>query len=164
MILTPEHKQLLFQIVRGHADAAEFCIVICEILHTWDDLIDKDKPVSPETINKTFWIALVDLPRNPFYQQHAHDLIPCLMLAIQNWHAANEMELNQSETDKEIAFILRSSYADVVIQAAFLVGGYEWARQITPKVRREFHKETYAGYRGNLEKQFSDAAQVAGGD
>jgi hypothetical protein len=161
MTLTTEQQQLLYQVVRGHPDAAEFCITLVEVLHLWDDLIDKDKPVSPEAINKAFWQALVELPRNRFYQEHFHDLIPCLMTAIQNWHAANGMEETGSELDKEIAFILRSSYADIVIQAAHLTGGYDWARQITPLVRREFHKETYAGYRVNLAKQTADATELA---
>jgi hypothetical protein len=164
MTITPEQRQLLYQAVRGHPEAAEFCITLVEILHTWDDLIDRDKPVSPEAINQAFWLALVELPLNPFYQVHFHDLIPCLMTAILNWHAANDMEATESEADKEIAFILRSSYADVVEQAARLVGGYDWARQVTPLIRREFHKEGYAGYRVNLTKQFALAAQAAAGE
>jgi hypothetical protein len=164
MTLTPEQQRLLYEAVRGHADAIEFCITLVEVLHIWDDLIDKDKPVSPEKINQAFWKALVELPRNPFYAAHAHDLIPCLMTAIQNWHAANLMEATESEADKGIAFILRSSYADIVIQAAYLIGGCAWARVVTPKIRREFHREGYAGYRANLAKQFNDAAQLTAGD
>jgi hypothetical protein len=164
MTLTPEQQQFLYQMLRSNSDATEFCCTLIEVLHTWDDLIDRDKPVSPEKINQAFWQALVELPRNPFYQQHFHDLIPCLMVAIQNWYAANAMEATESEADKAIAFILRSSYADIVIQAAYLIGGCAWARVVTPKIRREFHREGYAGYRANLTKQFNDAAQVAAGE
>jgi hypothetical protein len=164
MTLTSEQQQLLYQVVRGHSEAAEFCIMLIEVLHLWDDLIDRDKPILPEAINKAFWQALVELPRNSFYQEHFHDLIPCLMTAILNWHAANAMEATPSEPDKEIAFILRSSYADIVIQAAHLCGGYDWAIQITPLIRREFHKEGYAGYRINLAKQATDAANLTQGD
>jgi hypothetical protein len=164
MTLTTEQQQLLYQAVRGHPEAAEFCITLVEVLHTWDDLIDRDKPVSSEQINSAMWKALVEIPRNPFYQAHFHDLIPCLTTAILNWHAANLMEATESEADKEIAFTLRSSYADVVEQAAHLCGGYEWARQVIPLIRREFHREGYAGYRANLTKQFDLAAQAAAGD
>jgi hypothetical protein len=164
MTLTQEQQLLLHQAVHGHPDAAAFLITLIEILHAWDDLIDRDKPVSPEMINWAFWRALVELPRNCFYQEHFHDLNPILGMAIQNWHAANLMESTESEADKEISFILRSAYADIVIQAAYLVGGYEWSRQVSVPVRREFHKEGYAGYRNNLAKQFNDAAQAAAGE
>lgn len=164
MILTQEQQQFLYEVVRGHPDATEFCILLIEILHVWDDLIDRDKPVSPEMINSTFWKSLIELPRNPFYQLHFHDLNPILSVAIQNWHAANSMEATELDADKEIAFILRSSYADLVIKAAYLIGGYHWARQVTPRIRREVHKEGYVGYRHNLAKQFTDAVNMTAGD
>jgi hypothetical protein len=160
MKITPQQRQLLLQLVCGHADAAEFCTLWCEVMHIWDDLIDKDKEVTDELINKVFWKALVELPQNPFYAAHFHLLNPVMMTAIQNWHAATDMEATDSDADKEIAFITRSNYGDVVIQAAYLTGGYEWARHVTLLIRREFHREGYAGYRRNLVKQAHDAAQL----
>jgi hypothetical protein len=163
MTLTPEqqHKtwdELISWAVCGDADAAAFCMMVCSIAQLWDDLIDKDKPIDPEHINRGFWIALVELPRNRFYQRHFEDLNPLWMVTIQNWHAANYMEAGGTEAELEIAFIIRSACADIVIQAALLVGGYEWARKVTPTIHRISHAEGLDGYKANLAKQFADAA------
>ena len=36
-------------------------------MHTWDDLVDKDKPVSEADINGAFVALMVHVPANPFY-------------------------------------------------------------------------------------------------
>jgi hypothetical protein len=50
----------------GNTDALNLFHHLVELIHIWDDLIDKDKPVSDEQINKAFLIALVYMPSNPF--------------------------------------------------------------------------------------------------
>jgi hypothetical protein len=130
------------------------------IAHCWDDLIDKDKPIDPEAINLAFWQALVDLPRNRFYQRHFDLLNPLFMTVIQNWHAANVMEKNGTAPDLEIAFIIRSGCVDLLIQAATLVGGYSHAREVTPVLHRIAHSDGLKGFKAKLKKQFADAQQI----
>lgn len=148
---------MLLRVVCGNESAAHFLDLITNILHLWDDLQDKDKPITAEDINLAFWNALIELPRNAFYRQNFAELNPILAVAIQNWHAANEMEATESADDKQIAFIVRSSYVDLVIQSARICGGYEWARKVTTEIRRFWHGETFAGYLKNL------AIEKAGG-
>jgi hypothetical protein len=139
--------------MRGNVSAVQFLELITNILHLWDDLHDKDKPIADRDVDRGFWNALIELPRNSFYCQNFAALNTTLTLAIQNWHAANVMEDSDSETDKEIAFIVRSSYVDLVILCALIVGGYEWSREITPEIRRLWHNETLAGYKANLAQE-----------
>jgi hypothetical protein len=139
-------------------------MAVCAIVQCWDDLIDKDKSVSPETINRTFWTALVELPRNPFYRRHFDVLNPLWITGIQNWHAANTFEAGGSEPELEIAFIIRSCCADFLLQAATCVGGYEWARIVTPAIHRVCHSEGLQGYKQNLIKQFREADKLSGGE
>jgi len=47
-----------------------------DLLHTWDDLVDKDKPVSEIEINRAFLTALVYLPANPFYRSIQDAILP----------------------------------------------------------------------------------------
>jgi hypothetical protein len=156
-----EYEKLVLQAVCGNHDAADFCITTYSIMHCWDDLIDKDKPVDPEAINLAFWQVLVVLPRNRFYQRHFDCLNPLFMTMIQNWHAANAMEKNGTDADLEIAFIIRSGCVDLLIQAATLVGGYSHAREVTPLIHRIAHSDGLAGFKANLAKQFADAAELA---
>jgi hypothetical protein len=52
-----------------------------ELAHTWDDLIDRDKEVTDDAINKAFAIALVYLPANPFYQRIQPQILPMWLSA-----------------------------------------------------------------------------------
>ena len=148
-----ENHDLCVKVMRGHVSATAFLDMICSILHLWDDLHDKDKAIADEQVDRAFWDALIELPRNAFYVQNFAALNTVLSVAIQNWHAANDMEDSTSDDDKEIAFIIRSAYVDLVILSATIIGGYDWAREVTPEIRRFWHNETLAGYKANLAKE-----------
>jgi hypothetical protein len=147
----------------GNQAAAAFLETITTVLHFWDDLVDKDKPLPDSHINKCMWMVLVELPRNPFYRANFEDLNPVLVIAIQNWLAANVMEAGDSGSDKQIAFITRSSYVDIVIQTATICGGFEFGQGIALEARRLWHGEGFDGYLANLQKQFTDAEIMKGG-
>lgn len=142
-------------LMMGNRSAAMFLAQMVEILHLWDDLIDHDKPVDDKSIHDAFYAALVLLPRNEFYMQNFDHLNPILINAITNWHVANRMEREGDEYQHRIAYILRSSYADLITQSALLVGGPEYANEVGFTNRMNAHKETWEGYIANL------AAEVA---
>jgi hypothetical protein len=134
------------KVLRGNIDAENFIQTLGNIAHVWDDLIDKDRTPTDEEINHCFWQALVELPRNRFYQAHFQELQPLVCIAIQNWMAANTLEKEKRSGDLEIAFIIRSSYINIVIHSALLLGGYEWAKAVTPDLRRFWHDEGFQQY------------------
>lgn len=146
-------RDLALEVAKGDAAAAEFMLQMCRVMHLWDDLIDKDKAVSDAQINEAFQLALVDIPRNPFYARHFVALNAHVQTAITNWHVATRMEREGGDYEKSIAFILRSSYMDLFTQVAQIVGGPEWAVEMAHKTRLLTHKETYAGYLMNLERE-----------
>jgi hypothetical protein len=151
---------LILDAVRGNREAAAFLADCFEVCHFWDDLIDRDKPVTPEYINQSMWRALVHIPRNRFYRAHMDELQPVISSTIINWHTANAMEAERNPDDMPLAFVLRSSYADVIVTAANIVGGPAWASDVALRFRRQVHSETLAGYKKNLEKQDADAARL----
>ncbi len=163
--LTDNHRVLIGQASCGNADAAAFLTTIVEVLHFWDDLIDDDRALSNTEINERMWQALVLLPRNRFYREHLNDLSPILAQAVLNWMTANTMEnkVGGGGLDLPIAFIIRSSYVDLISQVALICGGFQWAQQITLAARRSAHGETYPGYLANLDKQFADAVTLKAG-
>lgn len=149
--------EIIAKALRGNPDAIGFFGMLYSIFQVWDDLIDRDKKVSDNDINNAFWRALVELPLNPFYRANFNALHPLLSTSILNWHAANRMEATDSEADKEIAFIIRSAYVDLLIQSALIVGGVQWAIEMTPAIRRFWHGEGLAGYKAALAEQFERA-------
>lgn len=138
--------------VMDDEDALAFLRAIANVLHTWDDLTDHDKPVSDEDVFSAFWTCLIGLPENPFYRQNEGVLRPVLANAIINWRIANNLERSESktETDMICAFIIRSAYVDLVTASAALIGGVDHAATIGAEVRRWAHKEGFDKYLSNL--------------
>lgn len=139
--------------LQGHHAAIDCVWLIFSIGHVWDDLIDRDRHVTDEEIHAAFWQALVLLPTNSFYVQHITTLYPILLNTIVNWRAATAMERTGEARDREVAFVLRAGYADLLSMSALLVGGQEWSIQVTPEIRRWMHEESYAEYLDNLRRE-----------
>jgi hypothetical protein len=135
----------------GDADALAYLQELARALHLWDDLVDRDHPLDPRHLDATFTAMLVTLPLNPFVRAHAEQLMPVLLQAIINWKAATVMErAPRDATDLHGAFVIRSSYVDMVSAVAALKGGLEFAARIAMDVRRWAHGEGYDGYLTNL--------------
>lgn len=117
--------------------------------HLWDDLIDRDQEVSPESIDGAFWRVMVSIPSNPFYQRHINELQPVIATAILDWFAANELETGDDH-ERHISYTLRCGILSIITYCAMLVGGPEWARAIGPEIRRFGQRETLAEYMGDL--------------
>jgi hypothetical protein len=152
--VTSEEKvtqEAMQRVCLGNQDAIRFLNDITDVLHLWDDLIDRDHELPDAHINKTMWIALVALPRNPFYVQHFMALNSILVTAIVNWQIATDMERKPSSDNEEvIAFIIRSSYIDIITLVAVLCGGPDHATSIMREARQLWHSEELSGYRQNL--------------
>lgn len=148
--------------LRNHDQAVEVFLRLREILHTWDDLIDQDREVNLEAVNRAFFDLLVGLGQIPFWRAHQDRLSPVLVAAIANWHAANQFEAADDERRLHIAFIIRSDYANLLIVLAYLVGGYEWMREVTPTIRDLWTDETFASYLDNLASERQARAQKKG--
>jgi hypothetical protein len=130
---------------QGNAAATMLCLDLLEIVHVWDDLIDKDKPVSDGQIDAAFRKLMLDLPMNPFWQAHSGMLIPALQSSWLQWHAANVMERELRPGDKEKAYMLRAAVYQVFHLCAALCGGFEWAKSVGPEIYR-LYGETAESY------------------
>ncbi len=73
----------------GNQDALNMYRMFIDLTHTWDDLVDKDRDVSPEDINRAFSIALIYLPANPFYRSIESAVVPMLLMSLSAYHTAN---------------------------------------------------------------------------
>lgn len=143
------------QLCKGDQSAIEFCASIIDVSALYDDLIDKDKPITDEMIHHLMWVALVVLPRNTFYQNNFHVFNPLIMNAIQNWKLANQLEKEQAGADDlSIAFIVRSSYADILRMVAYCLGGDAYALECGVAIRRFVHDEGFAAYREEMTQKF----------
>ena len=149
-------KDAIKSIFKNNTSAIEFYSDICDTLHFWDDLVDKDTVIEDKTVHDMMDALLFRLPLNSFYRQHEVFLRPILLNSIMNWRVANEMERHpQDENDLYIAFILRSAYVDLLSIGAVLVFGQDAAIPIVLKLRRAIHSEGIFDYIENLENERS---------
>jgi len=121
------NREILTPILMGNEDAIAFVLDLWNVVCTWDDLVDKDKPRTDAEINAAFETALIDLPRNAFYAEHFNILNPLVASAILDWHTSNALNAAGGEQNVREAFHLRCSGYDIVTMSAKLIGGNELA-------------------------------------
>lgn len=131
-------------------DAVNFILDFGEICEVWDDLIDKDKPLSDERIHNTFWILLTQIPINPFFERNKLMLIPLLISGINAWLDANDLEKGDLN-DQVFSYVLRDWYMEFVSFIIYLTRGREKMRELSLEIRSFFtHNETLDEYREKL--------------
>lgn len=101
-------------------------------MELWDDLIDKD-PASDERVNNAFYLALVTLPRNPFYRENFALLNPLMESAVFDWWTANEYETEKKHL--HTAYMLKTGIHTIITMSARIIGGAEWAKQVNSDMR-----------------------------
>ena len=126
--------------MQGDMDAVGLVMSVVKIADVWDNLIDGDKPVSKEDINNAFWLACVDIPRNPVYRKYQLDITTVFSTGIINWFVANKLQAGD-EHAKQIAHVTRYSIADVSLYLATAIGGIEWAAEVGPELRLRSQKD-----------------------
>lgn len=131
-MITKEH---LDRWLKGNAEAISFIIAMHDVAEIWDDLIDQDNEIDPERINKAFYLTLIQIPRNGFYQRNFNLLSPIVESAILDWHTANELEKRGGEDDLHTAYGLRCASQSLTVLSARIIGGHEWAKDVNLEIR-----------------------------
>lgn len=142
-------REDLVRALKGNMDAVYFCEAWFRVTQVWDDLIDKDRPVSDVDINKAFFTCLVDIPSNPFFARHAGYLVPIINAAIVDFQDANILEKG-SDREKMVAYVIRDTATTIVTHCAYIVGGYEWMSKIGTMVRTSLHDEDFEIYKQSI--------------
>ena len=143
-----QRDELIGQWLNYNLHARDFLIDIGHAFEVWDDLIDRDKPVSDEAINGAFVRLLFDLPTNPFYAANAAYLRPLLMAGVNAWLDSTVLEKEGTPWATVWAYALRDWYMEIVPACAFLIGGFEHMRRVSLEARRFFQAETLEEYKG----------------
>jgi hypothetical protein len=131
----------------GNHEAAEIFNMLCELVDTWDNLIDRDVDCRQESINAAFRVALVGLPNNRLYAALMPQLVPMWEMVISAYEVANKFEQDKDEHGLELSHTLRYAIGHMV---AFLViacvGAYE-AKSILPRMWKYIISERFDEYR-----------------
>jgi hypothetical protein len=131
----------------GNQDALNLFHSLVDLVHIWDDLIDKDKPVTDEEINRAFLIALAYMPTNPFYQKIQHQIIPMWVTAAAAFEVANKFEREKDEHGIEIAHNLRYAAGHVVAYMCIICVGNDKAKEFLPNIWKTIVDDRFEDYR-----------------
>jgi hypothetical protein len=140
-----EDSRLLDWMQGNHA-AANFLLLAGELSQIADDFVDGDTQDSAK-MHRMLHIALVDIPLNPFYQQHSLFLIPVLSTIITQWDLSNRLQNDESEMHRMHAYVLREAADSLVQISAYLVSGSsQWAQVVAEQAQRFYHEEPFEAW------------------
>lgn len=131
----------------GNLDGLAILQFLSELLHTWDDLIDLDKPLTESSTNRAFLICLVGLPMNPVYQRIQTSIAPLWLSIVSAYETANHFERTHDEHGLEIAHTLRYAAGQIVALAMIECQGYEQAQKYMPAMWKACVFERFEPYR-----------------
>lgn len=145
-------REFLFYAFKGDEHAVQFILDLTYVVGIWDDMIDRDKDIAPADVNTAFATAMIGMPRNPFFQRHANDLLPVMSIGVTNYLIANQYESGDIEA-RALAHVMRYSIVDVATHVATLIGGMAWAESVGPELRRRGQRDTLDNYLQEMEKK-----------
>lgn len=127
--------------------AVQFVLIYADICEVWDDLIDKDKPIHDDDINRAFLQALVALPANDFFVAHRHQMLPLMVSGINAWMDSTTYEKGGSDHQRVFSYVLRDWYMELVSMVIYITRGWSYLRDVSIEVREFFtHHETLDQY------------------
>lgn len=115
--------------------------------HIWDDIVDKDRDLPDEDINKAFSIALLNLPANPFYYEILPHILPFWEMVISSYETANHFEATKDAHGIEIAHSLRYAAGHIVAFAIIRCVGWEKSKEYLPLMWKDVFFERFDEYR-----------------
>lgn len=146
-MISEEEKDSWAEWADGNADLINICEMFAVMSHTWDDLIDRDKPVSQEAINEAFRIALVYLPSNRLYQTFMPQILPMWLSVISAYEVANAFEKERDAHGIEIAHALRYATGNILAFLMLSIMPKEKATKNISRMWKSLMCERYDDYR-----------------
>jgi len=127
----------------GNQHAVDFLNCLFDAVELWDDLIDKDVVVEDSHVNRVFMSLMFSLPSNPWFMANYTYYQPLIMASINGFHDANEMAKSDKKHLRNLAFHVRNLGIEIHIATAFLLGGFEHMRKVSPEIREFYAFETF---------------------
>lgn len=131
----------------GNQDALLVYQWFAHMLHTWDDLIDKDKEVTERQINDMMLMALVYLPSNKFYASIQQQILPMWMNVVTSYEAANQYEQNKDEHGIELSHTLRYAVGQIVAYMITVCSGRDKSAIYIPEMWKAVACERFDEYK-----------------
>jgi len=119
-------------VTKGNEDAKQFLLAWYAYLHLIDDIVDGDQ--TPEKVVKVARWAN-DIYSFTYYRNNEIVLRPQIQLITLVYEESNEFAKSDVKWKRDAADVLRHCGADMVRLVAWMIGGYDHAKQISKELR-----------------------------
>lgn len=94
-----------------------------------DDYVDNDKPMLTlgEDMARLLELCLVQIPLNPFYQQHGALIAPLIVTALASWVTSNKLKLSSDPDLQAWGWAMRDQLEQVQTMIGYIEGGMDQA-------------------------------------
>lgn len=125
---------LFEHIYKSNTAAIELSFMLLDIMHTWDDLVDKDKPVAEGDVNRAFFMAIQMVPAHPLWNIGLSTMLTSVYL---RWRTSTHIERDKAATDNDLskAWMLRAGVFDLFELLCQQLFGLGWAEECGPVIR-----------------------------
>lgn len=134
----------------GNHDAINFIQILTDAAELWDDLTDKDREIQPHELDNAFLGLLIGLPTNGFFLQNSRSLVPLMVTAINAWKDSEILKDNESVRLRRIAFQQRFMLFEITKFCAFLIGGWDHLRKVSPDICQFYAYEDFEEFNAEL--------------
>lgn len=130
----------------GNTQALLFLASVMDAVEVWDDLIDKDKAVLDQDINRVFINLMFWLPQNAFFDANKSYLLPLIMTCINAWMDSNQLAQSKDTQKLNTAWHLKQMGVELYGAVAFLTGGFDHMRNVSTEAREILAQEAFSDY------------------
>lgn len=127
------------EITKGNELASRFLLSYVALVHTFDDIQDKDKEVSDERLVKVMIWWGEELLYNQWVRDHADAIWSQVVTGWNAWLDANQWA-HQPNPKLFASDVIKSNYQELTFLVAYLCGGREHMRAMSQK-HREYNFE-----------------------
>src|SRR3990167_6867323 len=118
-----ELNALLIEVSNGNAEAYAYLFKIAKIARVWDDFIDQDNKISPESMDEALSDLAFDFSQNKFFKKNRQALEAFHFLAWNAWKDSETWRGNENKAKGLAAWFLRDFFNEIDVLVAWLVGG-----------------------------------------
>jgi hypothetical protein len=118
-------------------DAVRFFLDLSHFVEIFDDLVDRDAPVSKKDLAHAAFSAIYHIPANPFFNANRATLLPIMFTCTNAWLDSNELA-SGNETEKALAYTLKGLGVDVLLACVSITRGIDYLREVSADIRRAF--------------------------
>lgn len=132
-----QHFDTMFrELCCGNEDAVHVCWSVFQFLHVIDDLVDKDVPVTVDTVGLSLLTFTEAVAANAFFQANRDILLGALRVGVIEWLDSEKWKDRSDIREQMAALVLKSQYQNFFFLIASLCGGIAHMAAMTAKYRQ----------------------------